>query len=395
MNICGYFAAARALRGANTRTNFVPAIASCEGTVAPATTSRAARLIRLRQTAAANSKLREAETKLGRGPNQSISPLVRPDLKQQSGSSSGDWDAHSQEGIIAPQQSAITAENRSIAINHSLTAAESPQNPSSPVDDCTTGASTAASSTGDGGKQLHQLQGLLPPSPPTQESFPFSSCATNRADVSLCADKEAASSADDNVVTFTSMISLHTMRTSTCLDDAESPQIQCHESNPTDDQLDHRDNPILREKESCCFSDGAVTVPDMIPWPDYVLVDGLADLSCETSTAGVYPAFDFSAEAMDRDSLEDQHYLSDDSSEFLLRLQQHSSTTHSSFQGDHQCELHPKSASSSTDHELPGPPVSPPEQSPGSAVSDADGGCQEQDQALWGSMDLAPLCMVA
>ena len=192
---------------------------------------------------------------------------------------------------------------------------------------------------------------------------------------------------------------------------------------------------ILREKE---FAE--LNVPD-IPWPDYVLMDetgmnsGLLglDLSCENS--GVYnSAFDFSAEAIDRDSctsvmLEHEH-LSDDS-EFLLRMQYEQSNNSPAENFRQECVLltQPRELDygmSPHESSLPGPPLSPQEthslsisssllwrlddasacwdgQSSGSTETtdlkpnSGDGGeCTSQDhEALWSSMDLTPLCMVA
>lgn len=226
-----YDNAARALRGANTRTNFVPTI---EATTVP---SKAARLIRLRQTAMAASS--KTFTELGRRvQNQPACD-------------------HAEE--TSPGKSSITSESNS--------------------DD-------AASSHSDD-----------PASSP---------CATNRADA------EAASSAEEsNEILVTG--------------DAESPSVD-----------DEKESPI----------------PE-IPWPDFVLMDGLDVFSCETCTTSVYPSFDFSQAAMDHDS---EHYLSDESSEFLLN-------TLNTNQSD---ELPQKSLDTG-----------------------------QADQALWSSMDLPPLCPVS
>jgi hypothetical protein len=154
------------------------------------------------------------------------------------------------------------------------------------------------------------------------------------------------------------------------------------------------------------------------------------DLSCENS--GVYPsAFDFSAEAIDRDSctsvmLENEHLSGD--SEFLLRIQQSSTAQGLGFA--QECVLlteRPELDYSMTSPHEPGPLSSPQEahslsmssllwrmddasvcwdgQSSGSTetadlramTATGDGGeCTSQDhEALWGSMDLTPLCMVA
>jgi hypothetical protein len=251
-----YDSAARALRGANTRTNFVPAI---EATTVP---SKAARLIRLRQTAIAASS--KTFTELGRRVQNQ--PACDHAEETSHGKSSVTSESHSDDPASSHSDDPASSHSDDPASSHS--------------DD-------PASSHSDD-----------PASSP---------CATNRADA------EAASSAEEsNEVVVTG--------------DAESPSVD-----------DEKESPI----------------PDMIPWPDYVLMDGLDVLSCETSTTGVYPAFDFSEEAMDRDS---EHYLSDESSEFLLTLNTNQSD------------------------ELP-------------PAKSLDTG--QADQALWSSMDLPPLCRVS
>lgn len=196
---------------------------------------------------------------------------------------------------------------------------------------------------------------------------------------------------------------------------------------------------ILREKE---FAVPGLIVPEFvgpeIPWPDYVLMDEIGmdstgllglDLSCETS--GVYAsAFDFSAEAIDRDSctsgvlLEEHH-----TSKFfgMPYEQAHSPPASQVFQ---ECVLltEPELDYSLSPHEAGPPPLSPREtttsssllwrlddtttttwdgQSSGSTTdvkpqqsgssSDASGECtsSQDHEALWSSMDLATLCMVA
>ncbi|KAG0615786.1 hypothetical protein M758_5G067100 [Ceratodon purpureus] len=458
-----YDSAARALRGANTRTNFVTAI-SCEGAV-PATTSKAARLIRLRQIAAANAKL-EAEQKLGHGIDHVISPLLRQDSNQQSINSdldrhpSSEDERHSQVTTpprlissfplkparqigrrhnsspllssakleqeagsvplpvsaedngpkldsfeirtsslkLAPQQSAITPENLSNAIHRSLIASASPQDThfSShstrlPLENCNQPNSPTASTSADeevplvhnpeklattdnthpkckavdDGSEKHRLDSSplensrfssftveknLIASPPKQQRF---SCCTSRADASLHATSE--SDGDDNEQpTLTGIAS--------CKDDAEISF-------------------CLHSRESSGEASTSTSLElgssDTIPWSDYVLVDGLDLTSCETN-CGVYASvFDFSAEAMDRDSCASSVLLEDisdvDSTEFLLTMPD-------------------------SDPQLPAP-LSPPEtshaaQSSGSTDSmdvDAHGECSSPEEPLW--RDLTPLRM--
>lgn len=178
---------------------------------------------------------------------------------------------------------------------------------------------------------------------------------------------------------------------------------------------------ILREKE---FTE---IVPE-IPWADYVLMDETAmepgllglDLSCENS--GVYTsAFDFSAEAIDRDSctsvmLEHEH-LSDES-EFLLRMQYEHSSNSPSHNFPHECVLLTEDPPE-LDYTMMSPPrpqethissslwrlddanacwdgQSSTETADVKASGVGDGECTSQDhEALWSSMDLPPLCMVA
>lgn len=173
--------------------------------------------------------------------------------------------------------------------------------------------------------------------------------------------------------------------------------------------------------------------PD-IPWQDYIWGDttgmesGLLglDLSCESS--GVYNStFDFT-ETIERDSCTSvvEEHLSDNS-DFMLRVQFDSSPcTSDSFQ---ECVLltQPDYCMSPHESSLRGLPLSPPDthlsnsspslwrvndtstwdgQSSGSTETttttdlktdgDGAGECTSQDhEALWSSMDLPPLCMVA
>jgi hypothetical protein len=415
-------AAARALRGANTRTNFVTAIA-CEGAV-PAASSKAARLIRLRQIAATNAKAcekLEAEQKLGHDTNHVISPLLRQGLNQQPITTDSDHfpkapaneiDRHSQvstpprlissfppkparqigrrhnaspllspakpEQSIAPRPAsaednasslapAITSENLSNAINHSLIAAASQRdNHLSPLGRPPLGKRNLKCEAVDHGSETHRLD--PPPlenSSVSVEKNPIASqlslpCSSNRDDASLCAT--SAQDGERSVGTSAS-----------CVVDGESCSLQSCESTGAAST-----SGVSRE---LCAEQLA---PDAIPWSDYVLVDGLDLTSCEAN-CGVYAsAFDFSAEAMDRDScassvlLEDQQYLSDvDSTEFLLTM--------------------PASSS------LPRPPLSPAETGSGADHSsgstdtrDADGNNEysSPEEPLWSSMDLDPRCMV-
>lgn len=432
----GCDAAARALRGANTRTNFVTAIA-CEGAV-PATTSKAARLIRLRQIAAANAKS-EAKQKLGH-------PLLRQDLSPQSvAADASDDERHSQvttpprlisssplkpprqigrkhnapsllssvkteqEGTAppppastgenypelhspTPQQSAITSENLSNAINHSILPIAPPENPNlsplsrPPLETCNQLNTTAPSPANDevtfshkavdNGSKKREAPPLenssvsadenhLTASPPASQQS-LVPCSSNKADASQYGD-------DNERPIFTGIDSSPATGSASCKLEvhAESSLQSCGSTGAASTSETPRAKEFGSEQ-------------DTIPWPDYVLVDGLDLPSCETN-CGVYAsAFDFSAEAMDRDSctssvlLEDQQYLSDDSTEFLLTM---------------------------PPEPEPEPPLSPsPDrtthgraQSSGSTDTvdgDAHGECSSP-QALWSCMDLAPLCMVS
>ena len=453
-------AAARALRGANTRTNFVTAIA-CEGAV-PATTSKAARLIRLRQIAAAKEceKL-EAEQKLGHGANQ----MMRQDSNHQR-SISSDLDRHGQvttaPRLISPsplkparqigrrhnaspfaspakadpetparlpvsaedhgpeldslklasQQSAITSENLSNAINHSLIAAASSQEThlsSSlsrlPLGQCNQPNSNSTQSTDAEGPLLHNLVELAAKDTPAVEckavedgweKHRLESPLDNSSISALEKNLVASSPPNQSLPSCSNGADASLYATCASLGDQDSneqslmfPGIDSNPRGRASCKLD-----AASSLQSCESTDAASTstakelgseqlAPDTIPWPDYVLVDGLDLTSCETN-CGVYAsAFDFSAEAMDRDSctsrvalLEDQQYLSDDSTEFLLAMPDSSPLPLSPPQTRHGAQ----SSGSRTD-----------------ATTDVDaiGDSSSPEQALWHSMDLTPLGMAS
>jgi hypothetical protein len=267
----------------------------------------------------------------------------------------------------------------------------------------------------------------------------LNSCATNRDHVSvypperdevICRGRSLRSSCMDGPM---SLEDEKCVTTKKCSEAREEMAYGSSEMYRMEVESENIDRAILREKE---FAE--LHVPEIIPWPEYVLMDqtgmesGLLglDLSCENS--GVYPsAFDFSAEAIDRDSctsvmLENEHLSGD--SEFLLRIQQSSTAQGLGFA--QECVLlteRPELDYSMTSPHEPGPLSSPQEahslsmssllwrmddasvcwdgQSSGSTetadlramTATGDGGeCTSQDhEALWGSMDLTPLCMVA
>lgn len=204
---------------------------------------------------------------------------------------------------------------------------------------------------------------------------------------------------------------------------------------PSYDRAKAHEGCILRERE---FAVPELVVPE-IPWPDCVLMDEMGmdstgllglDLSCETS--GVYTsAFDFSAEAIDRDSCTSGVLLEDAPSKFFrMHFEQSSTSPPPASQDFQECVLltepPPELDYSLSPHEPGPPPLSPREttassllwrlddttttawgQSSGSTTdaiplqsdssSDANGECtsSQDHEALWNSVDLAPLCMVA
>lgn len=508
-----YDSAARALRGANTRTNFVPAMA-CEGT-APA--SKAARLIRLRQMAAATKACekeaaRNVEPKRAADhPNFKVepppSPLVKQEFQQQSNNSVDPVEDHTsskparlmgrrhnapakseqvQDVDVPPPadhcsvvdtghllklepppklepQLSVTSENLSNAIPRSL---GSPQESSSSPRPRRI-LSPRASFEGviqsvtnlhvDATDHFNEERFAAHCSPPLESfgavydfkappliplhvasldagGYPHqinSPCATNRDLYGAAATLEKehgevscpgrssrvyrhpSSSDDDDAV------DLDDEKHKKCVD----TKTKCEAQDSSSMEYPSFDDMYDRAKahEGCILSE--LVVPELavpeIPWPEYnqyMLMDEMEmgslglDLSCETS--GVYTTpFEFSTEAIDHDSCTSGVLPS---KFYLMHHEQSSTSPPAGSQDFQECVLLTEIPELEDSPEPGPPPLSPPEappeqlwrlndttttswdeQSTDGKLLQSDSGESQDQEELWSSMDLAPLCMVA
>ncbi|XP_024364997.1 uncharacterized protein [Physcomitrium patens] len=384
-----YDSAARALRGNNTRTNFVPALQSSESSI-PA--SKAARLIFLRKIAASKSKCCEKDQKQKAGcdakKQQDATSQVDQDRQEQLPRfpaettcpdlfnhrlSAGTKQEHDGTLLAAENDAPKLEEGLvSVAVSHQRHASSCNLSASSsriPTFDCPKPnlgvdkdnthleIATDLPNITTAGQEVDKPQSPIPLTEPDNDTLQGSSAIshqtitaleakpiTNRSDhVSADAPhKEVArygrdtKSSEDGRCRVIKKSGCCGTQEALTIPIGEMAEVEYASSNKStvlelNTQLD---KPVLREKD---LSETTLEVPE-IPWSDFAFMDGL-DIGCECS--GAYTSdFDFSAEAIDRDSCNTSYvlkeqYMSDESNKSLLEVPQynHSASCSNTFQG--------------------------------------------------------------